>query len=1199
MLNWKLYRWHGADEREELTQYLTAPVFLETKCNEELSTGQVTLDNMPTSTYNEPFYPKTKLTIERWAGDTLATYYDFLVDHDDVEHYAGMPEACCHRVHLIEASVFAQGLHCDNFSLTYELNDVTLNYKTVVSQETPTNISSNTRAGSGYTRPSWSYGGTPLPPAGVGDSWFRPTTGSDSDSSVTEYTNSFIYEWEGLEVLNRQQNINGLVSHNISFQMPILKCHANDDQYGTRRFLFNCPVRCVVTRTTLTNNTPVNGSTVQVASVLYSPTGVAGMLSNDRLMYNSGGLAGIRGTWTGSFTEDVEGAPSVGYQIKVFRTTQITNLPAMINTNNTSNSSRTVSFNTTALTTQEFALLRSYRYNIVIMIEPYQSGAIILQYTARTETQKRGGWFQAGAIYGYVNDFVITYPNYVSENPSAFTASTDFVCRDLTEPAPSLPFTKKGRPYNCLDLFRKAMLTCDTRVFSNAPSGIGLDEKWDSSFNDIGIQYPIAVHTDWIQKLKSTIMHESIFEGKNLWEVMQQIGYYIHAIPYLEFARDGKDRFVLRFKQLGGTNRGNDDSIKITVFNSRALDGFFTQYDSYVTNIFSPQNEVEEWLVCKTSEASFLISNETAEIHTKWNIVELLEFDITYNGVTKSALDHVFEKTIYDTMSARDSIIPGKWTSLYFEMGTSKILGLNYVPPTANNDGYMALKTIAGMLFSNSVTNANLKFNDLRFRIKYKTQDAMRITQVRPDLERFMKNSEFENYPRNEQFFNPQDKIVDSERFSANLWGRLIRVANGVYQRQECATTMLEEKTPGDLIDIKRDSYYITVCENEYYDDVTFQKVTYSMNFNQLSNIVTIPSEPRFFEISERSMIRREVRLLDFVKLSTAPNASAPAPRYINTSMWHGFIRSLFFADGGNAQLPNCAYTNFKADIHRTHELVNFDIATMFPSSDVRIDQSGVWQPIINTQNRAVIVPVMQMPMRNAIILEWDMADNFKAGDSMDTTVPNYPNITADKAYYNMQPVRYTDIFGRADLFDFKLFYKNNWTNPQEKRLPFADAGDFQPTAAQSLVLIPDNLSIGLDKDNREALSFNYQLSLLHEPHSNDSEDFSVFANLFGRKNGRLKVALLSNEVSMFDEAIRMDATNIIAGDVAYSFVNLANSLQINFTTPGGINLNEVKSIVVYDTENTNRYVYIAKNVALLPSAERLKSWYMYPMYSA
>jgi hypothetical protein len=1205
--HWQVSLWENGHKSTDYTQHVAAPIFFEDKLDETLDSGEIILENMPIAT-RDAFPPKTKFRLERYLNadrsDTPRTW-DLIVDHDDVEEYVGLPSICCHRVHLIEASAVAQGMHVDNIALTYELNDVTLNYKTVISdskkaaQEPP-----RAASGLGYTRPTWTYGGAYAPPEGVGMSWYRPTTPEGNDSSTTYYTNSFSYVWSGLDVLNSfNANLNGLVSHHIEFQMPILQCFWNNGGNANLYPLFDCPTRCTVTRTTLNNGNVVSGTAVSVGGKFYSPSGVNNQ--NERVLYNSGGKAGLRGTWTGSFREESNGNGVVGYQIKVFRESQITNLPAMINTNDTSHSSRTVSFDTTPLTDQDFNNLISYRYSINLTIEPYESGAAVLQYTARTITTEHYFWDGWPLFGSWVTDFNIEYTDYVTANASDYLASVSFLCRNMLEDASPNPFLMKGVKYSCFDLFRKAMLTCDTRIFDNAV--IGLDERYNSIFNDIGIQYPIIVasesdgnNSSWLQRVKETTMYESVFEGKNLWEVFIQIGYYLHAIPYLDFDRDGRDRFVLRFKQLGATVTKEDASTKITVFNSKNLSEYFTQYDAYVTNLFSPQNEIDEWLVCKTSDPSCLISNNTAELHTKYNITELVAFDITYNGQTKSALQFVFEKSVYDTLTAKTNYVPAKWSALYFEMGTSKILGLNYVPPTKNNDGFMALKTIVGRLFSNNVSDIKLKFNDLEFHVRYKTQDSLRITQLRPDLERFMKISEFENYPHHEQFYGQQDKIVDSERFSANLFGRLVRVGNGVYQRQEYAKAG-NEKESGDLVEFNGGAYYVTETENEYYPDAIFQKVTYSKNFNQLSNIVTIPSEPRFYEVSERSKIRREVRLLDFIKISTEENAGAPAPLYINKSFWHGYIRDLLFADSGNPQLPNFAYTNFKADEMRWHDgLPNNDTSALFPSSEAEVNSEGAVQPKPNASSRAVIVPVLHFPLRNSIVFEWDMEDNFKAGDCSDITTTGNPNPdadTADEAYNALQSVRYCDIYGRADLFDFKLFYKDDWSDAQAGRLPFAEPSDFRPTAAQSIVLVSDNLSVGLDKDNREALSFNYQLNFLHEP-DGDGEDFVTFSNLFGVKNGRLKAALLRNRVSMFDEALRIDTDTTVADDVQYSFAELENSIRIDFAPPVGTDVSEVKSIVFYDTENGNGYAYIAKNVGKLPNEKKLQSWWIYHVFN-
>jgi len=1192
---WKAFKLNGTI-REDLTEFIATPVFLELRCNEQLPSGEIVFENMPTNKYPTSFEPKTKIIIERWVEEELNRSFDFLVDHDDVEDYVGCPEICCHRVTLIAASVAAQGVHCDNFSLTYEQNDSTLNYKTVISSSERSVPSNATITGSGMSRPGsgWNYGST-----GRGDSsgqaWFR-----GSGNFTADYINSYGYRWDGIAALNNfMRNLNGLVANSISFQMPIVQCFWNTGG-AVADYLFDCPTRCRVTRTTLRNGIVVAGTTTTVVNQLYSPSNVQNR--NDRVMYNSGGRAGLRDTFIGRFEDGTMGPGSSQWYLRIFPEGRLSNFPAMINTS-APQTNRTISFQTTPLTQGDFDAGLSYRYDVSLQIEPFQSGAFVTQNSIRCVTEFTTHW--SAWIIGWLVKVERQYIDYqrrtlTRPNDTSVSASVNFICRNMLEDAPSNPFLLKGRKYNCFDLFRRALLTCDTQIIDN--NIMGIDPKYDGDFNDIGIQYPIEVDPYWMQRMKEAVMYESVFEGKNLWEVVKQIGYYLHAIPFLTFARDGKDRFILNFLQLGDTTLKNDDSTKITIFNSHTLDNFYTQYDAYVTNLFSPQNEIDEWVVCKTGDSSFLVSNDTAEIHTKYNITELVAFDITYNGVTRSALDFVFEKSVYDTLSAKTDFVPAKWSALFFTMGDNKIQGLNYVPPTVNNDGHMALKTIVGRVFANNVTPANLRFNDLRFRIRYKTQDELRITQIRPDLERFMKNSEFEKYPHHEQFFGQQDKIVDSERFSANLWGRLIRVANGVYQCQEYARPG-QEKDPGDLVQIKGSNYYVTECENEYYPDAIFQKVTYSKNFNQLSQIVTIPSEPRFFEISERSMIRREVRLLDFIKLSTQEDTSPSPPKYINASMWHTFIRNLLFRDSGNATLPNFAYTNFKGDKWRDHHnLPNNDISVLFPKSEAQVI-SGAVQPMPSMPNTAVIVPCLYFPLRNALVIEWTMDDNFKAGDCVDITTSGNNN-TADRAYLSLQPVRYTDVYGRADLFDFKLFHKNDWNMTQIRRLPFAEVGrdnlpdDFRPTASQSLILIPDNLSVGLDKDNREALSFNYQLNLLHQPHDTDREDFITYANLFGRKVGRLKVALLRSTVSILDEIVNLDTLTIVAEDVQYTFTNLTNRLRINFVPPNGVNMDEVKSIVFYDTENNDKFAYISKNVAELPSGSKLRPWFISPTYS-
>jgi hypothetical protein len=766
----------------------------------------------------------------------------------------------------------------------------------------------------------------------------------------------------------------------------------------------------------------------------------------------------------------------------------------------------------------------------------------------------------------------------------------------------------KGVKYSCYDLLRKALLTCDTQVIDSATTSIdeyGITDDSSALVPVPSIDYPIIVDTVWANRLKTAKVNETIFEGKNLWEVLIQIGYYLHAIPYLEFYDDPTnpiDKFILTFRQLGDTREKANTSTKITIFNSNNLSEYFSQYDSYVTNLFSPQNLCEERLVCKTSDASFLVSNDTAELQLKYAITEIVEFYITYNGEEKEALQYIFEQSIYNVLTNADpsQVSPAKGNSIYYALGDNKIQGLSYVAPNVNaGDNLMALKYIMQKLFGvqPSIWTQTYTFNNLRFRVKYRTQDTARVTQFRPDLERFMKNSSLEKYPHHEQFYGQQDKIIDSERFSANLFGKLIRVGNGVYQCQEYAR-LGEEKEAGDLVQIGDKKYYVTAIDNEYYPDAIYQKVTYSQNFNQLANIVTIPSEPRFYEVSERSKVRREVRLQEFFTLSTEDAVIDTPPRYIRSLNTIGFIIDLIF--NKDRKLPNYAWTRFMADKFRKHEGSYgqyIPTTRLFPSSDIKKTGNNTVEPLEPSDHSDCIVPLLHFPLHDGIVFEWDMDDNFKAGDMLDTKVSG--GNTADGAYLSQQPLRYVDIMGRADLFKFKLFSKTDWTGADIQQLP---KPQYEPTNETVGVQGEETKAIALDKDNREEISFNYQINLLHRASEND-DDFITFPNIFGEKDSDLYVCLLNQTQSLFDENVNITTATTLADRVPYMLeASTKGSLQIKFTSPtwiDGADISQVKSIVFYqENENFGRTAYIAKNVAKLPDGDKLQNWYIYPTFN-
>lgn len=1135
---WKIFLWENGAKSTDYSNYCMAPIFIEDRLDETLDTGEIILDGM---TRKEPFAPKTKFRLERYLTKDYTDTpkkWDFLVDHDDVEIYAGAwktidgvkQQLSCHRVHLIEPSVIAQGMHVDNIALTYELQDVDLNYKTY--SDSTQKINPNWRDSNYIESVRHTLITTQTPP-------YR------TDCEI-RFENSYRYFWkrDGYDFPITDLNLTDTpwMSKEIKFNIPKIYCQAYQSNISGWQDQVRMRTRTIVTEYLYQNDEII--SQEEKINLVSGPDSIGTGTTNYIDAANNTAYI------TTLNTQDYPNSTDYYFNDNLnqyrdrgqFLSQSITPANELVN------------FYTSTLTEAEANEGYFYKYEISVIV--LGANQLPIYYKAFwngygiSESGREG-------VFG-VWDTDTTYQNTAEiKFNTEFYAAPDYVIINNGK------FITKGEKYNAYNLLRKSMLTIDTQLLIS-----GIDE----------IEYPIIIDDYWREKLIGTEIYETVFQNKNLWEVMLQVGYYIHAIPYLEFSEDD-DRFVLNFRQLGSTEAKPDTSEKITIFSSRNLSEYFSQLDSYVSNFYSPQNIVEEWIVPKTSDNSYLVSNDTAELHTSFPILEIVELAIrNSDNEIKSILEHIFENSIYQvfTNAKPDYIVPAKGNSLYYTFGTNKIGGLNYVAPYINTPENMALKNIIARVFEVSDED-NIKFNEYSFYIKYRTQDDLRISQFRPDLDKYMKNSAYEKYPHHEQFYGQQDKIVDSERFSANLFGQLIRVGNEVFQKQEYAKNG-QEKESGDLVKINNEPYYVVAIDSEYYPEAILQKVTYSKNFNQLSQVVTIPSEPRFYEVAERSTVRREVRIMDFFKLSSVQIPNKPFSNYLDSTT---LISSAIF--GNSFDYPNYAYTRFLADPDRDH---GYDIDKTFPSSEVDIViDNGIVKSVIPKQTKSYtdcIVPVMRFPVRNGLIFTWQMADNFKVGDYIDSV---QSGSTGDSAYMSMQPMRYCDMFGRADLMQFGLFYKNNWTAEQTQALPRAEE---TMVPSDFVAKTPTGYSIALDKDNREAVSFNYQINLIHD------DEFVTYPNLFGIKSARLKMCLSKKPKSVFD-------TSFNESDIVeLSYVIIINSpadnyrnLKIEITNPG-IDLTDYKSIVLYDKlSEYTKIPYIARNIDHLDNEEKLNNWYI------
>lgn len=665
-------------------------------------------------------------------------------------------------------------------------------------------------------------------------------------------------------------------------------------------------------------------------------------------------------------------------------------------------------------------------------------------------------------------------------------------------------------PYSALDLLQKAIINS------------GIYEKEEGFYvGDINIgNYPFVIDYAYTDRLASAKIIENFYNQKNLWEIMVDCGNYIHAIPELRFYRD--DKFLITFNDLGRTDEKVGIGTRVSIYNSRSVEDYICATSSYVANMVQLGGEIDEWVAPKTTDESFTISNDTAQIVLSKPIIELLEISVKCInadsgievGKTADMTKYVFEENVYKTLNIDYKAEPDRGLALYYKLGDNVIRGGDYRLPQANANIYSdyAIKKVIYSAFNGYTVLASpptsgrwreLKVNNFVFFVRYRTKDSVRLNHFRPDLRKYLLGSSFDRYPEHNQFNNQQDIVVDSEKFGHNIYGKLIRTGNNSYEETEWHDNFLEVKKKGELYRINNELYYVAKTKDLYFGSYILSTVTYSKDYNELSNVIGIPSEPRFYEISEQSQIRREVAINDILLLSDSPiNIYSD---YIDNRPSKSFITDFQFiidAVQGEKSTQKYAITTFKGDYE----------ATLYGNS---AGDNSFW--------RTVISPTHEYTSGATLTYEWDMIDNYSAGDKV--VAADTPSSATNDSYKAMQAVKYTDIYGKSALMDFYLISdlaapaaEEIQAFPESPIIP-SENGELNNTditvlasnvrGDRSEITNRNEYGIALLKDCREAISINYNIQLV-----SDSDTFVISPFVFEHNKRNLRIVPLNEEVN-------------------------------------------------------------------------------------
>ena len=1187
----------------DLSEYVNIASNITKKLDGTLSTYAITL----TGYYKrEEIPPSTKLIYELYEDedysgvDLLKETIDMIVQDDIVEQVNMNDNAYfIHHLTCADPAILAQQRVCDNMAVTYKLKDVNLTSTELVDtthtlEETGdftlqqvNNTFDDLKTPFLSSLPFTKFGETTVSGTGGGYTnilesynfvWLQPSLSISGGVIESTYSTN-------IDLKNLFKNYVTPTSFVENITIPMLMCYIGEHGTTNYKQVGLLPVEFKITRVNMTSN-----------AVEY---------------YDS-----INDTWVSSeywnLASPSQYIYSGGNTEQTFLTTGQQGFNQLYDVYYSGNNSYSNSI--VIPKTKQISLI-TYKHTAVQVIDSSYASDIINPNTNYPYNRYLQFLFESGYSYSidmrrkqYAEPIYTWWKSTSLSNGSLYNSSqkldvdsfTTLSARNINIYATNQSeeiLTKSSSIPNAYYLFKKAVLTTYFK-------------EYDGTTMMLDTKTPIDVENDIRTLLEKTSIRENMYQQKNLWEIITEIGNYIHAKPYMYFNKDGvDDRLFVGFIKYGNMTQVLDKGTNNSIFNSRFVEEYISSLDAYVDNLMQLDSTITEYVVASSDTEDYLVYNDNCLLKTKYPIMEVVKLEAlmrtntTYsNSNWKDMTPYVFEYNVWKCLGIDTSVLPNRAISIYYHLGTNKIDGLQYLIPTVNNTQQYPFKKILATLFN--VSETTIKINDFAFKITYRTKDSVRTRIVRPDIRKYLTNTIYDTMPIHTQFRNQTDKIVDSEKYGDNLYGEIIRTGNTIFEKNKWTYKYDELNKIGDLIVLEDDNlYYVSSVSSEIYRDHIESTIEYTKDFNRLAQIIGIPSEPRFYEISEQSQIRREI------------NINIPVALFIENDNSGASL---------DTKLPIVAETLL--DYGKYESIVNdlmFGTDRNVMYNRAKINYKGIYKEYdtdTNSFDKTVYTDVMWSIQNTTITFEFDMEDNFMVDniyeDYNDSVIPHtlYSFVDyiasgslSNQAYVTKTPLRYTDVYGRADTCTITLGY--NYANQDYGVETNNDIIDYIQKASDEADLFTETYYVDntpnqrgietkqmlLNKDNREALSFNINFSII------TSSDRLIASNKIWQpkeSNTTLKIVAFTDE-ELSKQKSTIDKINY---NELTTFTNFSQGLagdryiDIDSALSGLTNdeIAEIKSIAICSDNGNGTYTYyIGRNVSGLSIAEKKKNWYM------
>ncbi len=589
---------------------------------------------------------------------------------------------------------------------------------------------------------------------------------------------------------------------------------------------------------------------------------------------------------------------------------------------------------------------------------------------------------------------------------------------------------------------------------------------------------------------------KKLFEAKSpefsctkctLFEALKECGNYIHAIPRL---RQGKVYFDLL-----GTNKQCD--VKLDKYHShtqsQSIDNFCSELDTNIENLLNTDDEKtgsitepfnNQYKTLRVEKGTAQITEDGVIIETEYPIYDIKSVEVGFlsNGTYVGDITpFIYEEAEYRTLSASGNSFPNAMMfALKYTQGQKNITGLTFKKDnliSSSFEGYAVLNIIHKKL--NAVTNwwSNYKnyedIYNLQFKVTYTPIIDTRLKQSKSHVEDLAFKSVLS--------YNQSANMTSSNAFGEHLRGVVAKY--GVPEKKLMITVGKLSEVP--KVNTKYKDYTITSVKTETYNNFILVEVGMSKKFNNKSAYISINSQKRFYEISEKACAERYILYEDYCVIGNEIDNDDKS--LITNEGINAFINS--FSNGQTCQIGAVKAQGYTEEGSALTEVAK---------------------------------PVFALGVGNSILFGYSYDDNYSAGSTA-----SYDGDTKIQEY-----VKYADVYGEIETLKVRLGRGTNEIDTYEMAVTRGDntpKGSAIPDGNFIAYFSTEDDKIVIKKDGREKISFSYQMHMV-----TNRQNMMVGSGI-GRKNVftsreqlNYKLYILPHTINEFERQVDLeDATEI------------------------------------------------------------------------